>query len=330
MTEQGCPALADLLAEPRPPEVERHLRGCPRCGALAAGSSEPLELSLDPSTLPRPEGIARPASPPAAEPGTIARFGAEATETALLALILSQTGPLLRVAPIVEGVGAATEWDLKLPAEILSYAAIVSVGEAREIRREQLLGTRVALPDDLWTWAQTLEDLREGGAAVPAEAPVGYPVLAEIDPRVRLARERADARRPFWSAAELLGAGESFGATVRRRREALALEPAELEELVERPGWFERLESDRLDLYGELPVPALAKLMGRLQIPPLGPVTEQLRTAIESHAEALTGPTRLARRRTSARPARVAAGPQERREIADRYLANLMAALEER
>lgn len=331
MGDKGCPALVDLFAEPRDPQVERHLARCPRCRALLAADPEALgTLRIDASVLSRLEPPVRPAPPPA-EPGVLARFGAEDSEFALTVLILSGSGPLLRVAPVGAEIRAATEWDLKLPTEVLSYPAIISIAEVHEIRREQLRDTRVALADDLWAWARRLNELHESGRPVPADAPVGYPVLSQIDPRLRLAGERAEVTEPFWSAAELLGAGESFGASIRHRRESLLVDPAELEELVERPGWFERLESDRLDLNGELPVPALVKLMERLEIRPLALVTDQLRTAIESRAEAPTAPTRFARRRTAARRAGAsAAGPAERKQIADRYLANLMAALEER
>jgi hypothetical protein len=331
MSDKRCPALVDLFAEPRDSQVERHLARCPRCRALHAAASEPLgPLRVDASSLPRLEAPKRPGPPPP-KPGTIARFGVEDSGLSLTALILAAGGPLLRVAPVSDEVRAATEWDLKLPAEVLSYPAIVSIAEVHEIRREQLLGTRVALADNLWAWVRELGGLHESGASIPADAPVGYPVLSDIDPRLRLARQRAEAIEPFWSAAELLGAGESFGASIRHRREALSVDAAELEELVERPGWFERLEDDRLDLNGELPVATLVKLMKRLEIRPLALLTDQLRTAIESRAEAPTTPTRFARRRTAARRAGAsAAGPMERKRIADRYLANLMAALEGR
>ncbi|HEY2053160.1 MAG TPA: hypothetical protein VGH14_04400 [Solirubrobacterales bacterium] len=330
MSNNGCPALVDLFAEPRDQQVEQHLGACPRCRALlGAAPDSPGQLMIDVSALPSVDPS--PWSDPPAEAGTIARFGAENSDFVLTALILTVSGPLMRVAPVSDEVRSATEWDLKLPAEVLSYIAVAAIAEAHEIRREQLLTTRVALRGHLWDWARKLNELHRLDEPVPADAPVGYPVLSEVDPRLRLARERAEVAEPFWSAAELFGASESFGASIRHRREALSVDAAELEELVERPGWFERLEADRLDLNGELPVPALAKLMRRLEIPPLALVTEQLRTAIESHAEALTAPTRFARRRTAVRRAGSSVpAPAVRRQVADRYLANLMSALEER
>lgn len=329
MSDRECPALPDLLAESREAQVERHLSSCPRCRVLLAAATDPLApLTIDASALPHPEPL-RTSDPPSVEPGAIARFGVEGLELSLTALILDIAGPLMSVAPVSAEVRGATEWDLKLPPEILSYPAFAAMGEVREIRREQLLGTRASLVGDLWVWAQRLNRFHETGDPVPSDAPVGYPVLSDLDPRIRLARERAEADELFWSPAELLGASESFGASIRYRREALSVDVGELEDLIEAPGRFERLEADRLDLNSELPVPALAKLMRRLEIPLLDLVADQLRVAIESHVEALTASTRFARRRTGGRRAVSAAKPEERRSAADRYLANLATTIGE-
>lgn len=330
MSEHSCPALADLLAEPQDEQVERHLAECSRCRALLAAAPNPVgHLSLDASALSTHNRPTRPDRAGEPGPGTIGRFRAEGSEFALTALILSVAGPLLKVAPIDTDVRAAAEWDLMLPVSVLSYPALAALDAVHEVRREQLLDTRALLDAPLWRWAQKLVENCESGEPVPAEAPVGYPVLSAIDPRLRTRAELGEARKPFWAAAELLGASESFGALIRHRREALEVDITTLEELIEAPGWLDRLEADRLDINGELPTRAMARLMRRLGIRPLRLVLDQLRIAIEAHAEGLSGTTRFARRRTAARRAAVRPEPEERRGIADNYLANLTSALEE-
>lgn len=335
MTDCPCPALADLFADPRDKAVERHMLNCPRCAALvAAGVAETQASSVafSDSHMPKVELTPQPEPPASPNRRIVALFGAENSDLQLPALILDRKGPLFWVAPISAEVAMATEWDLLLPAAILSYQAMVSIATVRPIRREQLLETRAVLGAELWQWAQRLVDLHNESQHVPAEAPVGVPVLSEIDLRLAFHRDWAASQEPFWEPAELLGEAETFGALVHRRREQLNVDAAELGELVERPGWLGRLEGDRLDINAELPSRALAALMRELQIRPLSAVIEQLRAAIEARASGVPQRTVFARRRTAVRRADSGASvpPAERKQIAEAYVHNLLEALSER
>lgn len=328
-TDCLCPALADLFADPRGERVERHLLNCPRCAALIAadaGKAEAPAAFLDPR-IPMVEITPFSAPPASPDRGIVALFGAEDSDLQLPALILDLKGPLFWVAPISAEVAMASEWDLLLPAATLSYPAMASLAAVHPIRREQLLGARAALDAELWQWAQRLADLHGEGQHAPAEAPVGVPVLSEIDLRLAFHRDWATSQEPFWESAELLGEAETFGALVHRRREQLNVDAAEFAELVERPGWLGRLEDDRLDINGELPTGVLATLMRELQIRPLVAVIEQLRAAIEAQASSAPQHAVFGRRRTSNRRVGSSTQPAERKQIAEVYVRNLLETL---
>jgi hypothetical protein len=334
MADYLCPALADLFADPRDEGVERHLLSCPRCATLlAVGAAEAQgSVAFSDPHMPKVELTPQPEPPASPDRGTVAFFGAEDSDLQLPALILDCEGPLFWVAPVSAEVAMASEWDLLLPAAVLSYPAMASIAAVHPIRREQLLGMRTALDADLWQWAQRLADLHGESQHVPAEAPVGIPILSEIDLRLAFHRDWAVSQEPFWALAELLGEAETFGALVHRRREQLNVDAAELGELVERPGWLGRLEGDRLDINAELPSRALAALMRELRIRPLGAVIEQLRTAIEAQASGVSQRAVFARRRTAIHRASAGAGapPAERKQIAEAYVCSLLEVLRER
>jgi anti-sigma factor RsiW len=333
MTDYLCPALADLFADPREKAVERHLLSCPRCAALVAAGAAETQVSSaafsDPR-IPKVELAPQPEPPASPDRGIVALFSAEDSDLQLPALILDRQGPLLLVAPISAEVAMASEWDLLLPAATLSYPAMASIAGVHPIRREQLLGTRAVLGVELWQWAQRLVELHDESQHVPAEAPVGVPVLSEIDLRLAFHRDWAASQEPFWAPAELLGEAETFGALVHRRREQLNVSAADLGELVERPGWLERLEGDRLNINSELPTQALVALMRELKIRPLGVVIEQLRAAIEARVSGVPQRAVFARRRTTVRRAGANVPPAEREQIAEAYVRNVLKALGER
>lgn len=335
MSDLSCPALPELLAEPRNESLREHIAGCPRCRVLlaaaapAAGELEPVAVALSaPALAPRP-GL--PADTDAAA-GMVAIFAADDAEFHLLGLILDREGPRLEIAPIDERVAMATESDFLLDPDLLGYAAMAAISARSEIRIEQLVEVRAELAAESWEWAQRLLAVASGERAeeLPAGAPVGVRVLSDLDPRLSYRESRAEFCRPFWLAAEVLGSDRSFGSLVQRRREELGLDSGELAELVEEKGWLACLESGHLDIHARLPVSAAVSLLRSLRIPPLAAVQALLGAAIEATTEDVSQATVLARRRSGSRRRAVAADPEEARRRADVYLGRLREEFQRR
>jgi hypothetical protein len=325
MGKSPCPALSELFATPREDRVADHLAECPRCRVLlGAAEGPPLHLRA-------PRRLASPSVSPKVtrvlEPGVVGLLAVAESEELLPALILESSPPLLHVAPISAQATLATDEDLLLPREVLGYAAFAALGERGSVRGEQLREMPARLPADLWTWADHLLS-RVNGVDLGHEAPVGPPVFSKADPRLRWRSELAEEWEPFWRPAAVLGQAATLGELVHERREAFSVDMSELTELVDRRGWLARLEAGQLDLPAELPVSALATLLRKLQVPPLGAVLALVRTAITgSEVEVAPQGAVLARRRSSLRKASFKATEAERDAIADRYLERLRKAL---
>lgn len=335
MSDFSCPGLSELLTEPHAESLRAHVTSCPRCRVMLA-ETPPAGGGLEPAAamVARVAPTSQPGLPADTDPsiGMVASFAADDADFHLLGLILDRDGPCLKIAPIDERVAMATESDLLLDSQMLGYPAMAVFSAPSKVRIEQLVEVRAELAGEGWKWAERLLAFTyaEGAGGLLAGAPVGVRVLGDLDPRLSYRESRVELRRPFWLAAELLGADRSFGALVQRRREALGLESGQLAELVEEKGWLSRLESGQLDIHARLPVSAAVSLLRSLQIPPLAAVLALLRAAIEATSEDAPQATVLARRRTGSRRRVVAAAPEEARRRADVYLRQLRQEFQRR
>ena len=326
MTSSSCPSLADLLVDPDHPAIQEHLAECVRCRALATGA-EPLEAG---------RGSDLEVSPQLAgtlidqlEPGQILAFSFGQLEQLLVAAVLDADAEEAVVAPLSDQPELAAEWDLLLPPEVLGYPVMAEVWNHGHVLVEQAYELLAALAAEQLGALDQLYEAALAGTEPPADAATGPVAAGPEDPRVLYQDQERERTGPFWQPAEFLHQAGTLGALVYSAREAHAVEPDEVEDLVARPGWLDELEHDRLDLERELPVPALRRLMERLAIPlheGTGALVRQAfeRTCVDDTAAGLV----LARQRTGSRSGPRRPSREDARRRSKRYLDKLITEME--
>jgi len=327
MTSSPCSSLADLLAHRDHPAIHEHLAECVRCRVLAAGA-EPLEAGSgsDLETGPQVAGTLIDQL----EPGQVLAFSFGQLEELLVAAVLDADAEDAVVAPLSSQPELAAEWDLLLPPEVLGYPVMAEVWNHGHVLVEQAYELLATLSAEQLGALDQLYEAALAGTEPPADAATGPIAAGPEDPRVLYQDQERERTGPFWQAAEFLHQAGTLGELVHREREAHAVEPDEVEDLVEdRPGWLDELEHDRLDLERELPVPALRRLMERLVIPlheGTGALVRQAfeRTCFDDTAEGLV----LARQRTGSRSGPRRPSREEARRRSKRYLDKLIKEME--
>jgi hypothetical protein len=326
MTSTPCPSVADLLAHRDHPAIQEHLAECVRCRTLAAGA-EPLEAGggSDLEEGPQLAGTLIDQL----EPGQVLAFSFGALEELLVAAVLDADAEEAVVAPVSDQPGLAAEWDMLLPPEVLGYPVMAEVWNYGHVLVEQAYELLATLATEQLGALDQLYEAALAGTEPPADAATGPVAAGPEDPRVRYQDQERERTGPFWQPAEFLHQAGTLGAFVHREREAHAVKTDEVEELVDRPGWLDELEHDRLDLERELPVPALRRLMDRLAVPMhegTGALVRQAfeRTCVDETAEGLV----FARQRTGSRSGPRRPSREEARRRSKRYLDSLIEEME--
>lgn len=200
-------------------------------------------------------------------PGSIALISEERGDELMPVVVRRATEEGLVVVPVSADVLLATEWDLYLPAKQLGYSSIARLWNFGSVLVEQVTEIVGALDP---AQAEELDALaraaRESGE-VPDDLNVGPKILDDQDPRVLDQTESADNVRRFWEPALSIAGAETIGQLVAHRRQALGLQPNELEGSISAPdGWLDELEGDRLNIRASLTPKDLASLMKRLRV----------------------------------------------------------------
>jgi hypothetical protein len=332
-----CPSIYELTEPAQlPPQLAAHLSGCPRCRALrAAWEADPTpDEGPDVDALPEYRWPHHVYSDVDAEPvrGALhSIWGSESGELLTVVVVDVDEREAL-VVPVSTDVHSAGDWDVLLDNEVLPYAAIAEVWNHLHVLREQFLEQLARLSSPVAEAIDAAVDAFSSGDELPSGLRQGPALLTDADPRHGFRDSEAALARGFTEPWRLLYAASTLGGVIRGRREDCDLELSGLGEEVDlEPDSLRRLEDDREDLHARVPVPAMARLIHRLSLPPSRRLAELVSAAAYENVQETTAATGVvrARRRRGMRSA--AGGPPEagtRREIADRYVAHLMERLE--
>ncbi|MBS1881493.1 MAG: hypothetical protein JSS97_00885 [Actinobacteria bacterium] len=200
-------------------------------------------------------------------PGSIALISEERGEELMPAVVRRTTDEGLVVVPISPDVHLATEWDLYLPAEPLGYQAIAQLWNFGSVLIEQVSEVVGEVGPVQAKELDALAKAARESARAPSELNVGPKVMDDQDPRLLGQADSAEGARPFWEPALSIAGAETIGQLVAHRRQALGLQPDDLEaSIVADAGWVDELEGDRLNVRETLTPKELASLMKRLRV----------------------------------------------------------------
>lgn len=318
-----CPSLADLLSTADTnPALRDHLAACARCRALRANAlaAEPavddLATAFPPPTLGgRQIGTLRL--------GHVCSIAFGDLDEYLMAVVLEADDVDATVAPLSDETAMATDWDLLLDAAVLGYPAMAEVSNHGAVLAEQVHEIVAHLPESAVAQLEVLYEAALDSRPAPAGLPTGVPVIADADPRLLFQDSERERVRAFWQPAQLLSQVETFGELVRAERDQRGVDPAELADLLDEPGWLDRLEADELDLDAKLSVRLLLRLLDQLKISVHEGTARLVGGAVAKTCQPPAGKAlQLARRRTGRR-ARTGPSREERQATAQRYVETL-------
>ncbi len=208
MNDMECLSLMELLdlrAGAEDPETRQHLDDCPRCRAVLEGL--PAELSL-PSLPETTAALApRPALPLPARVGTGQLWRTSATGERDWSWIVAVIGvsaeeDRILVAPVIAEPELATERDLLIDSQTLSYEAFLDLQNLGSLLRAQLVECVGTLSRPQAEGLVALYRWTLAGDSEPKGLPTGPRVLAEEDPRLLAAEGRGDELRTLWRDAD--------------------------------------------------------------------------------------------------------------------------------
>ena len=256
-----CPALSELFAADSSARVKAHVAGCRRCQALLASEEDRVAVDLDEAG----DWSVDKAEPAA---GEVVLIAAPASDEYLPAVVAKVGDEAVTVVPLSGEVEAASEWDMLLDRGVLGYRAMAEAWNFGTVLPEQL-GERLAkLANDTFEQLRQLLRAAASSGSVPAEIPVGVPIVGDDDPRLLFHDEEVERVHVFWEPTLALAGAATLAQLVAHRRQELALAPEELESvsLTAESGWLVRFEEGQLPIQRYLLPGALAELMARLQI----------------------------------------------------------------
>jgi hypothetical protein len=299
MMHVHCPALLDLFAEEREPEVKEHVAGCTRCRALLASQDERVVVD----SVADSDWQTLKTTP---TEGAVVLVSSFVTDEYLPAAVVKVDDETLTVIPLSEEVDLASEWDLLIDANVLGYEAMGEVWNFGTALTEQLADQIGELP------GATLEQLRDllraaiSSSDVPEKSAVGPPVLGPDDPRLLFHDEEAERVHVFWEPTLALAGAASLGQLVAHRREELAIPARQLESLASRAGWLHDFERDALDILRVLQPDVVASLLQQLRLDWSRRLRRIAEVTLEAHSRAADLPrgTTFARRRRGVVPRR--------------------------
>jgi hypothetical protein len=209
MNDMECLSLMELLdlrAGAEDTETRQHLDDCPRCRAVLEGL--PAQLSL-PSLPETTAALAlRPALPLPARVGTGQLWRTSAAGEHDWSWIVAVIGvsaeseDRILVAPVIAEPELATERDLLIDSQTLSYQAFVDLQNLGSLLRTQLVECVGTLSRPQAEGLIALYRWTLAGDSEPKGLPTGPRVLAQEDPRLLAAEGRGDELRTLWRDAD--------------------------------------------------------------------------------------------------------------------------------
>jgi hypothetical protein len=333
----ACPSIYELTESSQlSPQLAAHVAGCERCRALrAAWDADPTPgdaVGVDdvgdvvwPHAV-YPDVDADPA------PGALHSIWGPETGELLVAVVVDVDQREALVVPVSPDVHQAGDWDIVFDEGVLPYAAMAEVWNHVNVLREQLMEQISRLPAALADGVSHAIDAFMDGGELPNDVRQGPALLTERDARQSFRHEEAGRVREFGEPWRLLFAASTLGGVIKGRREDCELEPSSFSQDLELDAAkLSRIEDDYEDLNARIPVGVMARLVGRLSLPPSHRLGELIwHAAFDNVREGLAESEPLrARRRAGFRSAPPQVPEDTRREIADRYTAQVMQRLEE-
>ena len=280
MNSSPCPSILELFFEPPSKAVAAHLTTCRRCSALVSGRAGMTDSAVHEAQMREAtsQSTGEPSEPdqqrtftsdwsreelPA---GTVVLLDTPESEFLLSAVVVRDADDGLNVIPLSDEVSLASEWDVRLPSDILGYPVIAEVWNHGRVLPEQVDDVLVQLPADTWSGVHQLLRAVAIGQERPPGLDVGPPIVGSNDPRLRFQDEETERVHSYWSPSLALAGVATLGELVAHRRREFGLSAEALEAVSLQRGWLDDLEHDRLDIQGTLTTTALASLMQRLQV----------------------------------------------------------------
>lgn len=215
-------------------------------------------------------------------PGTVTLVGGPAAGALMPVIAVALRDDTVTVVPVSHEINRATEWDLLLDADVLGYPAIAQAWNFGSVLAEQCREVFTVVDPEVYTGLQRLFAAAVAGEGVPANLPVGAPVLTADDPRLLSQDADAEVAHRFWEPALTLAGAATLGELVRHRREELAKADAELRHLSGDCGWLPAFERDELDLRRALPARTLGALLRALGLRTSARLRAIARTTVEA------------------------------------------------
>lgn len=209
MSDMDCLSLLelfDLRSGQEDREAREHLSGCPRCRALMNQLPDEINLPNLPAHKATASTRTAAVQPDFVRTGQIwrARPLGQADWAEVVAVLgrAPDAEDRYLVVPVVETLEMATERDLLLDADLLSYPAfldLTNVGTVLGTQLAECLGALNPRQADgvvaLYLWVVGTSDR-------PAGVETGVPVLSEQDPRLLEAQGRGERLRALWRAVD--------------------------------------------------------------------------------------------------------------------------------
>lgn len=324
-----CPSLYELTSGSfdEDEDLRAHVADCVRCSALlkAWGTDagpDKEDVGADggwdfpPGALRFDTALEDLDAPPVA--GAVHAAWAPGRDTFLIALVVAMDEVSASVLPVSRETWAASDEDVLLAEEVLGYPAMAERWNRIDILLEQV-AERLADPS-----SQTMVLVEAKSWTSPTST--GPRIASDNDSRLGF-RENECERASFYAESwRRLGVAETFSGVVKLRRAEKQRELEEVAAVVDLPPLkLEQLEGGTLDLYAEVPVPALGRLVDHLELQPsrrLYALVED--AAFRTHSSPGYGDVRMAARRRAGSRTRRRQQPEEVRRLQARQYAEAL------
>lgn len=323
-----CPSLYELTSGSfdEDEDLRAHVADCVRCSALLKAwgtGAEPDEEDLGadggwdlPAGALRFETAENLDAPPVA--GAVHAAWAPGRDTFLIALVVAMDEVSASVLPVSRETWAASDEDVLLAEEVLGYPAMAERWNRIDILLEQV-AERLADPS-----SQTMALVEAKSWTSPTST--GPRIASDNDPRLGFREDERERAAFYAEPSRRLGVAETFSGVVKLRRAEKQRELEEVAAAVDLPPLkLEQLEGGTLDLYAEVPVPALGRLVDHLELQPsrrLYALVEE--AAFRTHSSAGYGDVRMAARRRAGSRTRRRQQPEEVRRLQARQYAEAL------
>lgn len=267
-----CPSIYELTTTPLEDDqqLHAHVNECLRCRTLLAtweDAQADAGANGEAPPWPMPDGafqfdgvLEDPSAPPAV--GAVHVVGAPDSDRFLVAVVSGIDDASVTVLPVSAETWLAADEDVLLRAEVLGYPAMVERWNRVDVLVEQV-GDRLSDP------TETLLLIVDTNASADVLVETGPPITAAADPRSEFREDEQRRVRRYAEPARRLRTADTFAGVVRQRRLEAKHELEATAGLLDLPPLaLQRLEEDLLDLFVELPVPKLHRLLDHLELHP--------------------------------------------------------------